>query len=227
LVNIAAAPEGATPKEAVPEGATLEGQEPRPKVGRARVTITQSAEDPSGLQNIIDPPRSLSAVLAPGQSEIVQPIPDRQVKQGLSGALVGGVTAALAAALVWALITMATGYHAGWMAIGMGLLIGGAIRTMGRGEDKSFGDLGAAVWILGCLLGSFLSVCAFLACQESLSPLYVLTYIRSKPAVIPGAMIGAFHFLDPLFWGVGVYAAYRLSFRRVAHAETAKGDSSK
>jgi hypothetical protein len=188
------------------------------------VTITQSAEDPS-LQNIIDPPRSLARVARPGEIEVR--VPDRQVKQGLSGALVGGVTAALAGALVWALITMATSHHAGWMAIGMGLLIGGAIRTMGRGEGKSFGYLGAAVWILGCLLGSFLSVCAFIAGQESISPLSVLTYISSKPAMIPGAMIGAFHFLDPLFWGVGVYVAYRLAFRRIAPAETAEGDSSK
>jgi len=247
LVNIVAAPEGAAPEGAVPEGAvpegavpegavpegaaregaTPEGQEPRPKVGRARVTITQSPQDLAGLQSIIDPPRSLSAVLAPGQGEFEPVVPDRQVKQGLSVALVGGVTAALAAALVWALITMATGYHAGWMAIGMGFLVGGAVRTMGRGEGRSFGYLGAAVWILGCLLGNFLSVCAFVAAQESLSPLYVLTYFCRKPAMIPGPMIGSFHFLDPLFWGVGVYLTYRLAFRRIAHAETAKGDSSK
>jgi hypothetical protein len=109
----------------------------------------------------------------------------------------------------------------------VGLLIGGAVRTMARGEDKFLGYLSAAVWILGCLLGSFLSVCAFLAGQENLSPVYALTYICSKPAMIPGVMIGAFHFLDPLFWGVGIYAAYRLSFRRTPPAETAAGDSGK
>jgi hypothetical protein len=222
LVNLVAAPEAATP-----EGAAPEGQEPRPKVGRARVTITQAAEDPSGLQNIIDPPRSLSAVLAPGQGEIEVVVPNRPVKRGFSAALVGGGTGALAAALGWALITMATGYHAGWMAIGVGLLVGGAVRTMGRGAGRSFGYLGAAVWILGCLLGNFLSVCAFLAGQENLSPVYVLIYICSTPARIPGAMIGAFHFLDPLFWGAGIYAAYRLSFRRIAQAETADDDSGK
>jgi len=232
LVNIVAAPqgaaaEGATTKGAGAEGTTPEGQEPRPKVGRARVTITQSPEELAGLQSIIDPPRSLSAVLAPGPAEIELMIPDRQVKQGLSVALVGGVTAALAGALVWALITMATGYHAGWMAIGVGLLVGGAVRTMGRGDEKSFGYVGAGVSILGCLLGNLLSVCALVASQESLSPLGVLTYICSKPAMIPGAAVATFQFLDLLFWGVGVYAAYRLSFRQIAHADTTKGDSSK
>ncbi len=227
LVNLATAPAATATQEAVPEGATAEGQEPRPKVGRARVTITQSPEDPAGLQNIIDPPRSLMDVLAPAQSEVVPAVTDRPAKPGLSVALAGGVTAALAAALVWALITMATGYHAGWMAMGMGLLIGGAVRTTARGEDRSFGYLSAAVWILGCLLGSFLSVCALLAGQESLSPVYVLTYICNKPAMIPGMMIGTFYFLDPLFWGVGICAAYRLSFWRTRSGETADGDCGK
>ncbi len=221
-----ATPEAATPKGAGLEGTTPEEQEPRLKVGRARVTITQSPEDPAGLQNIIDPPRSLSAVLAPGQHEIEVMVPDRQVKQGLSVALAGGVTAALAAALVWALITMATGYHAGWMAIGMGLLIGGAVRTMARGEGKSFGYLGAAVWILGCALGDLLSVCALVASQESLSLVTVLLHICRKPAMIPDATLATFQFLDLLFWVVGIYAAYRLSFRRIRAAETA-ADSGK
>ncbi len=232
LVSIMAAPEAATPEAATPEGTTPEGtmpegQEPRPKVGRARATITQSPEDPTGLQSILDPPRSLSAVLATGQGEIEVTVADRPAEPGLSAALVGGVTAALAAALVWALITMATGYHAGWMAVGMGLLIGGAVRTTARGEGKSFGYLGVAVWILGCLLGNFLSVCAFVAGQESLSPIYVLTYICSEPARIPGALLASFQFLDLLFWGVGLYVAYRLSFRRIAHAETAHSDAGK
>jgi hypothetical protein len=227
LVNIVAAPEATTPEGTKPEATTLEGQEPRPKVGRARATITQSPEDPTGLQSILDPPRSLSAVLAAGQGEFEVTVSDRPAEPGLSAALVGGVTAALAAALVWALITMATGYHAGWMAVGMGLLIGGAVRTTARGKGKSFGYLSAAVWILGCLLGNFLSVCAFVAGQESLSPIYVLTYICSEPARIPGAMLATFQFLDLLFWGVGLYVAYRLSFRRIAHAETADSDSGK
>jgi len=222
LVNITAAPAATTAEATGPEE-----QEPRPKVGRARVTITQSPEDPAGLQNIVDPPRSLSAVLAPGQGEIVLPVRERKAEPSLTAALVVGIAAALVAALVWALITMTTGHHAGWMAIGMGLLIGGAVRTMARGKDKSFGYLGAAVLVLGCLLGSLLSVCALVAGQESLSPLNVLTYICSKPARIPGAAVATFQFLDLLFWAVGLYAAYRLSFRQIAHAETTKGDSSK
>jgi hypothetical protein len=226
LVNLAATAAVAL-EETGPEGATAEEQEPRPKMGRARVTITQAPEDPAGLQSIIDPPRSLKDVLAPVQSEVVPAVTDQPAKPGLSVALVGGVTAALAAALVWALITMATGWHAGWMAIGVGLLIGVAVRTMGRGEEKSFGYLGAAVSVLGCLVGDLLSACALVAGQESLSPLTVMTYICSKPEMIPEAMIATFQFLDLLFWAIGAYAAYRLSFRHLPPVETGSAGQSK
>ena len=211
LVDIAAAPEG---------------EEPRLKVGRARVTITQPAEDLPGLQSIVELPRAVSAVLDLGQREIKQTIPDRQAKQSLSVALVAGITAAVVAALVWALITMTTSYHAGWMAVGVGFLVGGAVRMMGRGVDKSSGYLGAAVSVLGCLLGNLLSACAVVAVQENLSALSVLTHICSKPVIIPAATIATFQPLDLLFWAVGIYAGYRLSFRRVPHAETDSGDRS-
>lgn len=226
LVNLGAAPGAAATQETASEGAPAEEPEPRPKVGRTRATITQSPEDPAGLQSIIDPPRSLKDVLAPAQNEVVLAVRKPPAQPGLSVALAGGVTAALAAALVWALMTMATGFHAGWMALGVGLLVGGTVRTIGRGADKSFGYLGAAVSVLGCFVGDLLSACALVAGQESLAPLTVMTYICRKPAMIPNALIATFQFADLLFWAVGAYAAYRLSFRRLPPAETGSVDQS-
>jgi hypothetical protein len=204
--------------------AAPEEKETRPNVGRPRATITQSAEDLPGLQNIVDPPRAVSAVLDLGQGRIQPTVPDRRAKQSLSTALMAAVAAAVVAAVVWALITMTTSYHAGWMTAGVGVLVGGAVRMMGRGGDRSFGYLGAAVSVVGCLLGNLLSVCAVVAAQENLSALSVLTYLCSKPAVIPAAMVATLQPLDLLFWGVGIYAGYRLSFRRTPRAETSSGD---
>jgi len=200
-------------------------QEPqlRPRGGRPRVGVTQPAEDTPGLRNIIDPPQALSHVPAPSPSGIEQTAAERQAKQSFSFALVAGLTAAVVAAIVWALTTMTTGYHVGWMAIGVGLLIGGAVRTMGRGVDKSFGYLGAALSVSSCLLGNLLSVCATVAGQEGLSPANVLVHVCSKPALIPAATIAAFQPLDLLFCGIAVYAGYRLSFRRASNAENSGG----
>jgi len=204
--------------------ATPEEHEPQIRAGRPRATITPSFEDLPGLQNILDPPRAVSAVLDLGQGPIQPITSDREAQPSLAVALVAGVTTAVVAALVWALTTMTTSYRAGWLAIGMGILIGSAVRTTGRGVDKSFGCLGAAVSVLGLLLGNLLTVCALVAAQEGLSPLSVLTHICRKPGMIPAAMLAAFQPLDLLFWAVAVYAGYRLSFRRIPPAETGNSD---
>jgi hypothetical protein len=196
-----------------------EGQEPRLKVGRARTTITQSFEDTPGLQNIVDPPRAVSAVLDLGHSEIRQPVPDRQAKQSFSAALVGGLAAAVVGAMVWAVVTVATNYQIGWMAVGVGFLVGGAVRTLGRGIDKSFGYLGATMSIFGCLLGNLLSICGIVAGQEGLSPLAVMAQVGSHPAVIPAALLATFHPMDLLFYAIAIYEGYRFSFRQVTDAE--------
>ncbi len=232
LVNITAAPEGAAAKGAEPEGVTPEEQEPRPKVGRPRVTITQSFEDTAGLQNIIDPPHLPSSTASPAPREeaaaaqpqvdptkVEQLVAELRAKQNFSVALVGGLAAAVLGAMVWALITVATNYQIGWMAVGVGFLVGGAVRTLGHGIDKSFGHLGATMSVFGCLLGNVLSICAIVAAQKGLALLAVVTYVGSHPNVIPSALIATFHPMDLLFYGLAIYEGYRFSFRRVTDAE--------
>lgn len=193
--------------------AAPEGQERQPRAERPRLVTALSSEDLPGLQTILDPRCSAS-----GRAGVEQPANEMCSEQNLSLALVGGLIAALVGAAVWALLAMATGYYIGWMAVGVGFLVGGAVRFLGRGVDRSFGRLGLALSVFGCLLGNLLSICMIVAGQDGLSTLAVLTYIGSKPAVIPAAMVATFHALDPLFYGVALYAGYRLSFRRVADA---------
>lgn len=202
----------------VPEAS--EEVELRPRAGRPRVTMTQPCEDVPGLLNILDPLQGISDVPASGENKTTRTTPEQQARRGLSIALVAGVAAAVVAALVWALITLTTGYHVGWMALGMGLLVGGAVRTTGRSVDRSFGCLAAAVTVFGCLLGNLLSVCAMIAGQEGFTPLRVLIHVCSKPDMIPAATIATFQPLDLLFCGIAIYAGYRLSFRRVTPTDT-------
>ena len=55
--------------------------------------------------------------------------------------------------------------------------------------------------------------------QEGVGPLAMLAYVGGHPAIIPGALIAAFHPLDLLFYGIAVYEGYQFSFRRVGAAE--------
>lgn len=206
-----------------------------PAGGRARGAMTHPCDDPSGLQNIVDSPQSVNIEPAPTPTEqtpeppsrldpakVQQFIAELRAKQSFSMALLGGLAVAIIAATAWALITTATNYQIGWMAVGVGFLVGGAARTLGRGIDRSFGYLGATLSVCGCLLGNLLSVCAIVAGQEGLSLVAVLAHVCGKPAIIPAAMIATFHPMDLLFYGIAVYEGYRFSFRRVTDAEISR-----
>ena len=80
------------------------------------------------------------------------------------GAL-AGLGAAIAGAAIWAAITAATEYQIGWMAIGVGFLVGFAVRVVGKGSEASFGVVGAVLALLGCLLGNLLTLAWFAAQQ--------------------------------------------------------------
>jgi hypothetical protein len=207
-----------------------------PTMRRSRGAISHPCDDPPGLQNIIDPPRSVCDEPAPAPRErtpepqpsmvpaqvqqfIAQYVAELRTKQNFSMALVGGLAVAIIGATAWALVAMTTSHATGWMAVGVGLLVGGAVRTLGRGIDRSFGYLGATMSLVGCLLGNLLSVCTIVAGQENLSLVAVLGSVCTKPAVIPAALIATFHPLDLLFYGIALYEGYRFSFRQVTDTE--------
>ncbi len=210
-----------------------------PTVGRSRGAMTHPCDDPPGLQNIIDPPPSIRTEPAPAPSDqtptsqtsvdpaqvqqfIQQFVAELRTKQNFSMALIAGLVVAIIAAAAWALITTATNYQIGWMAVGVGLLVGGTVRMLGRGIDKSFGYLGATLSVFGCLLGNLLSVCAIVAGQEGLSLVAVLGHVCVRPAIIPAALIATFHPLDLVFYGIAIYEGYRFSFRRVSDTEISR-----
>jgi hypothetical protein len=159
--------------------------------------------------------------LAVDRAEMEKRINELHARQSIPMAVIGGLLAAVVGALIWAVITVVTSYQIGWMAVGIGFAVGGAIRMLGHGLDKSFGYLGAILSLFGCLLGNFLSICMVIATQEGLSPLMVVTHI--DPAVIPSLLIATFHPLDPLFYGIAMYEGYRFSYRRVTEAEVNRG----
>jgi len=194
--------------------AASEGLELRPRAERPRLAVALSADEVPGLQNILDSPRSAGSMTATGQDTIS----GQDAQQSFSLALAGGLIAAAVGAMAWTLITGATSSQIGWMAIAVGLLVGGTVRMLGRGLDRSFGHLGVTLTIFGCLLGNLLSVCTLVAGQQGLSTPAVLAHVCRNPALIPAAMIATFRSMDLLFYGIALYAGYRLSFRRVNDA---------
>jgi hypothetical protein len=131
----------------------------------------------------------------------------------LAGALLGGLVAAVVGALIWAVITVTTKMQIGFMAVGVGFLVAWAVRTLGKGRDVTFGIIGGALALLGCLLGNLLSACGFLAGQASEPVVSVTLRVLGNPSSIATIVQASFQGMDLLFYAIAVYEGYKLARR--------------
>lgn len=137
-------------------------------------------------------------------------------EENLPLAIAGGVVACLIGAAVWALISVATGYQIGYMAIGIGFIVGMAMR-LGSGTRPLFGYVGAALALLSCLLGDYFSIIGFLA--EEVEMPYWETFASISVEAMVEALIENMMSVTLLFYGIAVYEAYKLSFSAENEAE--------
>ena len=147
----------------------------------------------------------------------VQEIKDNQ---NLSLGILGGLGAAAIGATIWAMITTLTNYQIGWMAVGVGLLVGIGVRSLGKGIDTSFGVIGAVLSLLGCLAGNLLTICILISRQENIELFNLLS--RLNPSTTFQLMKATFNPMDLLFYGIAVYEGYRFSFRRLSEDELSR-----
>jgi hypothetical protein len=122
--------------------------------------------------------------------------------------LVAGVIAMLLGAVVWGAITYFTEYQIGWIAIGVGFLVGVAIRFFGRGKTMVFGIAGAVLALLGCLLGNLFFYSGVIAREEAVSFLEVFFFFLLTPAAALEVFMVAFDVMDILFYGLAAYAGF-------------------
>ena len=137
--------------------------------------------------------------------------------QNMAGALLGGLAAATVGAAIWATITDLTNFQMGWMAVGVGFLVGFTVRYMGKGIDPMYGIIGAAFALLGCLAGNFFAIVIAVAGEEGVSFFELLSRVNFE--IIIDVMIETFHPMDVLFYGIAVYEGYKLSFRQLTEEQ--------
>lgn len=130
--------------------------------------------------------------------------------------LTAGFVAAIIGAVIWALISVTTNYQIGWMAVGVGFLVGYAIRYFGKGSEPVFGITGSVVALLGCVAGNLLTVVIVVGNQEHISVMALLS--RLTPSIIVGLLKETFQPMDLLFYGIAMYEGYKFSFTPSAEA---------
>lgn len=133
--------------------------------------------------------------------------------QNLGMAVAAGAISALVGAAVWAGITVATHYQIGWMAVGIGFLVGYAVRVAGHGVQPIFGVIGAVFALLGCLLGNLFGSAGFIAIENDVSYWMVVSSIT--PSMALEILEVTFSPIDLLFYGIAVYEGFKFAFTRV------------
>jgi hypothetical protein len=122
--------------------------------------------------------------------------------------LAGGVVAMLVSAVVWGAVTYFTQYQIGWLAIGVGFLVGLAIRFFGKGKTPVFGISGAILALIGCLLGNLFFYSSVIAREQGTSLLEVFFFFLVTPAAVIEVFSIAFDFMDILFYALAAYAGF-------------------
>lgn len=121
--------------------------------------------------------------------------------------------AAIVSAILWGVITVAIEYQIGYMAIGVGLLVGFANRFFGKGIDIIFGIIGAVFALIGCIMGNYLSMIGFAASEFGVDFFEALSTIPFGDAMT--AMFSESGPYDILFYGIALYAGYGTSIRKI------------
>jgi hypothetical protein len=143
-------------------------------------------------------------------------------EQNLFLGIIAGIGAAILGAAIWATVTVATEYQIGWMAVGVGFLVGYAVRLSGKGISGIFGIIGAACALIGCILGNLFSACGFMAAQESVPLLQVVVNTLMQPGICIALLKITFSPMDLLFYGIAAYEGYKFSFRQITQQELAQ-----
>ena len=133
-----------------------------------------------------------------------------------------GLAAAILGAIVWAVVTVTSNYQIGWMAVGVGALVGFAMR-IGNG-GKAFGIMGAFLALFGCVLGNYFSLIAFASAKEHVGFFTMLN--NADSATVIAAMWDDFLSASILFYAIAVYEGYKFSTFRSSNVSSAPDKAS-
>ena len=123
-----------------------------------------------------------------------------------------GVVAMLAGTAAWVGVTVGTGYQIGYLAVGVGFLVGFAMRKFGHGQTPLFAGIAAGLSLLGCALGNLFTGCQFIATEFEVPFGEVVGNLDF--ASIQEIMTAMFSPMDILFYGLALWAGWKYSVVR-------------
>ena len=146
----------------------------------------------------------------------VSPVPLNS-KQRFIPAIIAGVIAAGLCAILWGIISAVTGYQIGYMALGVGFVVGISIQMFGKGNTSIYGIFGAGLSLIACVIGNLISACAIFAnspevSEEGFSTVFLLFTCFINPLMALEVLQETFTPIDLLFYGLALTIGYKTSF---------------
>jgi hypothetical protein len=126
----------------------------------------------------------------------------------LPGATAGAI-AAVIGAMLWAAVTVFSGYELGLIAIAVGYFVAFGVRSVGQGSTTAFAVTGATLAFLACVLGKVLTLIGLLAKEMEIGYFDVLS--QFDLSLLPGLMVETASPMDLVFYGIAIYEGWRLS----------------
>jgi hypothetical protein len=106
------------------------------------------------------------------------------------------------------MITGAIGYQISWMAVGVGYLVGHAVRIAGKGIDKTFGITGAVLALFGCMLGN---IAIYMFVSKEYGVPVIPVFLQIDLAAILVMLTETFNPMDLLFYVIAIVGGFRFS----------------
>ena len=122
---------------------------------------------------------------------------------------IGAIVGAVVGAAIWAAITATTNFQIGYMAIGVGFLVGFAMRSLSGGTQRIEGVIAGAVALLGCALGNLLAIVVTIGQHEHYALAGMLLGLARNPLAAVELLRLGFDWMDLFFYAIAAYAAYR------------------
>lgn len=126
-------------------------------------------------------------------------------------AVLAGFMASVLGAVIWCGITYATHRVFGLVAIGIGFMVGYAVRYFGHGSSITYGIIGGAFSLLGCLMGNILTILAFAAIQDGVPFSTIVLAFLANPLIVFLLLQETFSFIDVIIYGIAIYEGFRFS----------------
>ena len=171
----------------------------------------------------VKPPLNYTDQIDPGEvkSQLSTDAVERlRMEQNLPMGILAGVVGGLIGAAIWALISVTTGYQIGYLAIGVGALVGVAMRFVGKGIDQVFGISGGVIAVLACAIGNYLTIIGAISVEYGVDFFEVLSIFGFDFVI--DFMSETFEVIDLLFYGIAAGAGYKFAFRSFTEGDLAK-----